>query len=241
MKRTKILRNLFVLVILFTGACTNKNKAGLEVHADVVFLKKLVNGEPAVGTAFYAYSNKPLASATVTPPNSSQSVNLAAFGINTLAFTYEPSDDEYTTSPPTEGNYLFNITSADNETVEISDEQSFYDLGFAQIDEKTFDTNNNWLHLTWGEVSGADYYTVSLINSSDETIFTGYPLKADSPEFYISTLLDVGIWTIQPTYNESYTLRIKCYKYDSDATADDYNYNLQEVSTKDYQIVWKLN
>ena len=243
MEKTKFVRKhlLIVLSIFILGACTKDNKTEFEVHGDVVFIKKIIDGEPVVGTAYYAYSNKTLSSCIVTPPNSTESINLSAFGINTLLFTHEPSNAEYTSSLPIEGNYLFNATSSDNETVEISDEQSYYDLGFAQLDEKTFDTNNNWLHLTWGVITGVDNYTVSLINSSGETIFNGYAVKADSPEFYISTLLDVGIWTIQPTYNNTYTLRIKCFKYDTDATEDDYTYSVQEISQQDYSIVWKLN
>jgi hypothetical protein len=245
MEKIKFLRKhlLIVLFIFILGACTNDNKTEFEVHGDAVFIKKIINSEPVVGTAYYAYSNKILSACTVTPPSSDQNINLAAYQINTLLFAYEPSDNEFTSTSTSliEGNYLFNATSSDNETIEVSDEQSFSDLGFAQLDERTFDTNNHWLYLTWGVVTGADSYTVSLINSSNETIFSGYAVKADSPEFYISTLLDYGVWAKQPTYNDTYTLRIKCFKYDTDATADDYTYSVQEISQKDYSIVWKLN
>lgn len=243
MKKIKFLRkHLLIVLLIFTlGSCTDDNKTEFAVHGDVVFMKKIINSEPVVGTAYYAYSNKILSACTVTPPGYDQNINLAAFKTNTLLFSYEPSDNEFTSASPTEGNYLFNATSSDTETIEVGDEQSFSDLGFAQLDERTFDTNNNWLHLTWGEVTGADNYTVSLINSSGETIFSGYAVNANSPEFYISTLLDYGIWTNQPTYNDSYTLRIKCFKYDTDATEENYTYSVQEISQKDYSIVWKLN
>jgi len=243
MKNLKFRTSYIILLstVFILGACTKDNTTTLEVHCDVVFFNKIINDEPVTGTAYFAYSNIPLSSCTVTPPNSTQSINLAAYGINTLAFTYEPANDEFSTAIPTEGNYIFNVTSADNETIESSDEQSFSDLGFAQLDEKSFDNNNNWLYLTWGEVTGADNYTVSLINSSGETIFSGYAVNADSPEFYITTQYDFGVWTKTPTFDETYTLRIKCFKYDADATKDDYSYNIQEVSQKDYPLVWKLN
>ena len=243
MKKLKFLRRYIILMstVFILGACTKDNTADFKVQGDVVFLKKIVNDEPVIGTAYYAYSNKPMSACTVTPPNSAQSINLAAYGENTLAFTYEPSINDFSPNLPTEGNYLFNATSSDNETLQVSDEQSFSGLGFAQLDEKTFDSNNNWLYLTWGVVDGADSYTVNLINSSGETIFSSYEVNADSPEFYISTQYDFGVWTKTPTFDETYTLRIKCFKYDADATNADYSYNIQEVSQKDYQLVWKLN
>ncbi len=228
-------------IIFILGACTKDDEVGFDVHGEVVFIKKIIDGEPVVGTAYYAYSSKTLSSCAVTTPNSTEDIILSAYGINTFLFAYEPSDSEFSSDSPIEGNYIFNATSSDNEAIEVNDEQSFSDLGFAQLSERTFDINNNWLHLTWGEVTGADNYTINLINSSGATIFTSYAVNADSPEFYISTLLDVGVWTNQPIYDDTYTLRIKCFKYDSDATADDYTYSVQEVSQKDYTVVWKLN
>jgi hypothetical protein len=232
---------LMLSVIFIMGACSKDNEVDFEVHGDVVFIKKLIDDVPVVGTSYYAYSSKTLSSCTVTTPNSAETLNLSAYGINTFLFAIEPSDNEFTSSLPTEGNYLFKVKSSDNETIEVSDEQSFSDLEFAQLDERKFDTNNSWLHLTWGVVANTDNYTVSLINSSGENIFNGYAIKADSPEFYISTFLDVGIWTRQPTYGDTYTIRIKCFKYDTDATEDDYTYSVQEISQKDYSIIWKLN
>jgi hypothetical protein len=231
---------LMVLAIFIMGACNNDKKE-FKVNADVVFIKKIINDEPVVGTAYYAYSNKVLASCSVTPPNSAQTVNLSAYKTNTLTFTNEPSNDEFLSSAPIEGSYLFNVTNSDNETIQTSDEQSFSDIGFAQLDEKTFDSSNQWLYLTWNEVSGADSYTVSLLNSAGETIFSGYAVNADSPEFYITTQFDFGIWTASPNYDEAYTLRIKCFVYDSDATEENFSSSVQEISQKDYPIVWKLN
>jgi hypothetical protein len=243
MKKIKFLSKLLLIVLLIfiLGACTNDDITELEVHGDVIFVKKLIDGEPVVGTAYYAYSSKVLSSCTVTPPNSGQNIDLAAYQTNTFLFAYEPSNSDFSSGLPNEGNYLFNATSSDNEKIEVSDEQSFSDLGFAQLDERTFDTTEGWLHLTWGEVTGADSYKVSLIDTSGVTVFSGYAVKADSPESYITTLYDVGNWTKYPVYNDTYTLRIQCNIYDSDATEENYAYSIQEISQKDYYIVWKLN
>jgi len=243
MKRIKFLRKhlLIVLLIFILGACKKDNETEFEVHGDVIFIKKLIDGEPVVGTAYYAYSNKVLSSCTVTPPNSAQNIDLAAYQTNSFLFAYEPSNSDFSSGSPNEGNYLFNATSSDNETIEVNDEQLFSDLGFAQLDERTFDTYEYWLHITWGKVTGADSYKVSLIDSSGVTIFSGYAVSPDSPEFYISTRYDVGTWTKSPVSEDTYTLRIQCNIYDSDATEEDYTYSVQEISQKDYSIVWKLN
>lgn len=243
MKKIKIAGKhiLMFTIILILAACSKDDEVTFDVHGDVVFLKKMVNNVPVIGTSYYAYSGKTMSSCTVTTPNSAEILNLSAYGINTFLFAFEPVDSAYSSSSPVVGNYIFHATSSDNETMEVSDEQSFSDLGFAQLNERTFDTNNSWLHLTWGEVANADNYSVSLINSAGEIIFNGYAVNADSPEFYISTFLDVGIWTRQPNNGDTYTIRIKCVKYDSDATEDDYTYSVQEISQKDYSVVWKLN
>ena len=228
-------------VIFILAACSMGSDTEFQVYGDVIFIKKIVDDEPVVATAYYAYSNEILASCSVTPPNSETSVELEAYGTNVYTFYQEPSEEDYTTDSPNEGNYLFNVTNSKSETIEVNDEQSFYDLDFAQIDTSVFDQTNYWFYVGWEEVTGADSYIVSLLNSSGETIFTGYSVDADSPAYFITTAYTVGSWVDTPSYGETYTLRIRCYIFDSDATDDDYAYNIQEISQKDYEIVWELN
>jgi hypothetical protein len=241
MKTTRFYKNAVLLLSLGLsfGSCLNDKDDEFDVMADVVTLKKMIDDEVKYAPAYYAYGNQSITSGTVTLPDG-ETVQLESLSASTYTFLIEPDDEDFTTTPPAEGNYLFEVTSTNGEVLESSDNQEFDDLGFAVVDSVGFDENETYLYLTWDEVTGADYYVVRLLDSSENIIFNGYSVEGDETEYYISSYYTTtGTWTVTPTDGATYILRIQTAKYDSDATEDNNIYNIQEFSVSDTEITWR--
>jgi len=241
MKTTRFYKNAVLLlsVGLALSSCLNDKDDEFDVMADIVTLKKMINGEVKYAPAYYAYGNQSIASGTVTLPGGG-TVQLESYSASTYTFLMEPDDEDFTTAPPAEGNYLFEVTSANGEVLKSSDNQEFDDLGFAVVDSVGFDENNTYLYLKWDEVTGADNYVVRLLDLSENIIFNGYSVEGDETEYNISSYhTATGTWTVTPTNGATYILRIQTAKYDPDATEDNNIYNIQEFSVSDTEITWQ--
>ncbi len=233
---------LLILVLMFLlGACNKNNDEIFEIDGDVVFIKKTINDEVVWGAAYYAYGNKSISSATATLPNSVGTVDLEAYGSYTYTFTKEPGDQDFGLNFPMPGSYSFEATNTSGLTAEATDDQDYYNIGIAEIDSIIFEPENLWLHVKWNDVDGADAYVVRLFKTNGVMIFNGVILGTDEPEYFISTYHNTGTWSEAPVKNSTYELRVQSIIYDSDATASDFNQNVQEISVASQPIVWELN
>ncbi len=245
MKRLFFLKNsLLVFTLIFAlGACNDDGDDSFDAISDVIFVHKVIDNTTVTGVAYYAYGNKTLSSASVTLPDGGGTIDLEAYASSSYTFLKEPEDSDFSSEEPSEGTYTFNIKSSSGDTLKVSDTQDLYGLSFAQIDSSNFDTENNWLYIGWGDVSGADSYSVKLLDASGNIVFNGYTIGSANSYYIITTSAnyDVGEWESNPVKGTTYTLRIQSTKYDSGYTSSDYIYNVQEASYSDSAIEWTLD
>lgn len=242
MKKLKNLRNsLLFLVMLFAfNACTKYEHEQFEVTGDVVFIKKIINEEIVSATAYYAYGNDNISSTTVTLPYEEGTVELEPFETYTYTFISQPEDVDFTINPPIPGNYSFEVTSTNDETIYASDDQEYVNMGFAENISIDFDENINGLSIEWDEISDADTYIVRIFDTSDEMIFNSPVISANTPEYFISGYFNNGTWSDTPVNDEDYILKIESLKNDADVTVYDYVYNVQEITITEQQFTWEL-
>ncbi len=224
-----------VLIFSFLSACTDE-VVEFSADADVIFIKKVVDEDTVFATDFYVYGNMSVTSATVTSPEgSTYQIDSYSSGYSYADIT---DDDDYTSSIPTTGTYTFNLTASNDATLELTDSQNFYNLDFAEVDSTSFYEYYDGFYVSWEPVSGADSYVVLLYDSSDNLIFTGDEIDADTHEFNVITGYD-GDWYDTPGSDEIYTLQIMTIIYDDDASDSDSEYNIQEISCSDKSITWE--
>lgn len=242
MKRLNCIRNsllILALLIAFTGC--NKNEEEFSVNCDVIFIKKKVNEEIVFGTAYVVYSNKSIASAAVTDPNGGGPINLEEFNNYDYTFYYDPGEDDFSTDLVIPGIYSFDIANTEGETIEATDEQEYSNVGFAEIYSLVFDENNEGLYIGWNGASDADAYNVRIYKDTDNLIFSGNLIDVSSTGYFVSYYSATGTWSEKPVKGQNYTLQVQSIKYDSDATSNDYFYNVQEYSVTERQITWELD
>lgn len=245
MKRPEILKfsviMLSVAAILFTG-CNKEENNEFNVNTDVIFLHKIIGNDTVTGVAYYAHANQGISEAAVAIPEGGGTIELEQHPNSSYTYYKEPTDEDYISEESVSaGSYVFNVVSNEGESLEVSDIQEMDNLGFAQLDSTAFDETQKYYYFDWEEVEGAQSYVAILLDSEGEVIFTGYPVDNEAPVYFLSTHYDFGTWDSQPQKGETYTLRIQSYKYDPDATNNDYVYNIQEISIADYPLVWELD
>jgi hypothetical protein len=227
---------------LFFAGCQNEDNDVFNVNADVVFLHKIIDNDTLTGVAYYAYGNQEISEVVVTLPENGGTTNLEKNPNSSYTYYFEAPDEEYSDKEnfPT-GSYIFNVMSADGESLEITEVQEMDEIGFAKLDSSGFDDEQKLFYFEWEEVDNTQSYVALLLNSEGEVIFSGYPVDEESPFFYLSPHYDTGTWHSYPQTGENYTLRIQSYLYDADATNADYVYNIQEISIADYSLEWELD
>jgi len=245
MKRPEILKFSVIMLsvaALFSAGCQKEESVDFDVSTDVIYLRKVVDSDTVTGVSYYVHGNKEMTTATVTLPDDGGTIELEQHPNSSYTFYKEPVDEDYASeeSVPA-GSYVFNVVSNEGELLEISDVQEMNNLGFARLDSTAFDEVQKYFYFDWEEVEGAQSYVALVLNSEGEVIFTGYPVDDATPAYYLSAYYDFGTWDSHPQKDETYTLRIQSYIYDSDATNSDYVYNIQEISIADYSLTWELD
>lgn len=239
----KIQTGLLLAAILFTAAACNKKDDSLSAYGDVIFLKRLDGAYPVYGVSYHVQGNKALSEASVMLPYGS--VKLTQNPTSTYLFENEPDDDDFTTSEPMDGDYIFNVVSESGEQLSIWEQQKFDNISFAEIDSMGFndDENKMWLGMKWEKVDDADVYIVTLHKLSGETVFNGLRLDATKGnEFVISYHIQpLGVWNEAPKKGTRYNLKITAMTMDEDAIDDMDIWNIQETSEYVQEITWDLD
>ncbi len=229
----------FFLMALGLASCNSSTDSPFEADADVFFTRKIVDGDTITGISSYVYANKSIVTATLTLPNEGGVISLSASETSSLTFQYESSIDEYTSGAPITGNYVIDVTGEDGITAQIWDVQEFAGLGFPELDTMFFDDLSASLNVSWDTVSNVQNYVVRLYSTDGNLIFNGPLLDSSIQEYQISYINSTGSWLVEPLAGETYTMSIQSFMFDAEATDYDFYYNIQEISSQDYTIVWQ--
>ncbi|MGM0622022.1 MAG: hypothetical protein ACQETJ_13305, partial [Bacteroidota bacterium] len=110
----------FALPFIFWACNDDDETLEFEVYADAFVMKKEIDGEVKHGISYFAYGNKSISSATVTPP-SGEPFELVVSEESAFTFLKETSEEEFASSLPQNGSYLFDVESKDGETVQVTE------------------------------------------------------------------------------------------------------------------------
>ena len=231
---------LFALLSGFAVVSCNDKETPLEINTDVVILNKKIGDVVKRAPAYYVYGNQALDSASVTPPGGT-AVALEAFEGSVFTLGKEPSNSDFSTVPPAEGNYVFSVTGMSGETLQSQDAVDFAGLGIPQITKDTFSGTPEVLKVEWTTVTGTDGYFVKLLDTSGKQVFSGYIVVSSVDEYTISSASTSGSWTKAAVDGQTYTLQVNAITFDDGATSANNIYNISELSIAEKQIVWGEN
>ncbi len=229
-----VLLSLFVVAIL--ASCNDeKNESAFEVSSDVYIIKKKIDGSEMYGVACYAYSNKVLESAIVTPPGGSE-IELSPVNESVNTRAKEPQESDFSPSLPDGGSYLFEVTSAGGETIQNSDDLELDDINVPVIDSLKFNGGDLSFYVGWQSVSGAEAYVVKLLDNSDELMFVGLTLDSEVTDYNVRQ--ETGTWLKQAYAGDTVAVQVAAFTFDSDATNLNFAYNLKEMAVGETKVIW---
>lgn len=229
---------IFLLIALLFTACKKETgETEFEVFADAYTVTKLVDGEPQTAVAFYAYGNKNIASARVTPPTGESGlVQLAASDGSSFTFYKEPEPKDFNTEWPTEGIYVFDVESTNGETIQETDFLEIINLEIPEIVSTSFNTNTLTLTVKWETVAGAEGAAVKLTDKQGNIIFISYGLSPSTTEFPLGT--GSGTWTSSANLGDELILQVQAFVVESDVNEEISLYNIAGIAIGEKEIIW---
>ncbi len=224
--------------VVLTSCLSDPEPEALDAVPDVFAQKIEEEGEVKYGLSLWVMGNKDLESATVEGPGDG-TWTLEEGESSNRVFSLSPETADYTTTAPETGTYTFTVTSTqtDEESFTATDELEEEELEIAVIDTTEFE--NDKLKITWQTVEGADTYLIRLSTVSDELIYMGPQTDDDETEFSIG-LSDEG-WIDQDNKavdGEPYQLELLAILYESGATSNNKDYNVQFISIASTEVLW---
>lgn len=231
----KILLMTFALPLFFWACNDDDEAAEFEVFADAFIVKKNIDDEMKHGISYFAYGNKSIASATVTPP-AGESFDLEASEESVYTFLKETSNEDFTGGFPQEGSYLFDVESKDGETVQLTEVVENGTLEIPVIGGTTYHSQNGTMTVEWEASENADGYVVRLLNEEGRVVFLSYALNATAEEFNINS--SSGNWDSNANSGDNFTLQLQAFTYESGVPQEDLVYNIKEISVAETQVTW---
>jgi len=242
MKTKRLLKNSIFLVFAGIAAVScNDVEEKLEVLTDVYVINKDFDGEVKSATAYYAYANKSLMSATVAIPNDGGNIELEAQAGSNFNFGKEPENSDFTSTAPVEGSYAFTVKDMDGETQVVTDALSYDGLAVPQFSKINFTGSPITLETEWNAVPETDGYFIKMYNTSGKLIFSGYSVASNVLKYTVTTSTSSGYWSEAAVEGQTYLLQINAFTNDAEANSTNAAYNIQEISVGESQITWGTN
>lgn len=242
MKTKRLLKNSIFLVFAGIAAVScNDVEEKLEVLTDVYVINKDFDGEVKSATAYYAYANKSLMSATVAIPNDGGNIELEAQAGSNFNFGKEPENSDFTSTAPVEGSYAFTVKDMDGETQVVTDALSYDGLAVPQFSKINFTGSPITLETEWNAVPETDGYFIKMYNTSGKLIFSGYSVASNVLKYTVTTSTSSGYWSEAAVEGQTYSLQINAFTNDAEANSTNAAYNIQEISVGESQITWGTN
>lgn len=229
-----ILCTPFIMVSCFN----NDTETEPEIFNDAYLIKKMVGTEAQYAVAFYAYGNLVLSSGTVTEVGGSGTqINLGMHPSSVFTLSKIPAASDYKPYPPANTEYKFKITTSTGATIESTDKLTVQNLATPTITKIEFSENKKLVNVVWTAVPKADGYVVKVADKDGVYIFSSEGFAAGVTNCTLNLL--TGNWTKTMDLDETYTIQVHAFMYETN-TDDLYNiYNVEEISIDDKPIFWE--
>jgi len=231
----KIFLMAFALPFVFWACNDDDETLEFEVYADAFVVKKKIDNEVKHGISYFAYGNKSISSATVTPP-SGEPFDLTVSEESAFTFLKETSEEEFVSSLPQNGSYLFDVESKDGETAQVTEAVENGTLEIPVITGTTYHSENATMTVEWEESENADGFVVRLLDDEGKVKFLSYALNPTVVEFNINS--SSGNWANQAYSGDELTLQLQAFTYETGAPEEELLYNIKEISVAEKEITW---
>lgn len=210
MKNKMKIPALLLLMLMGLLSC-EKNDRVDDAVADVYVKSVLIDGVPAYGLAHYVLGYSGVTSVTLTNPDAT-TAQLSSYDNSYTLFYSEPSltNGTYSSTLPTQGTYTYKVKFDNGVEKTYTDQVSGTFILPPTITSITKTEDNARIKLTWGPLTGAEYYRFS-ISKNGSVVFNSDLFKLSNAD----NMIEIPI-TVIPTFAQgTYTVELAAFKYQS--------------------------
>jgi hypothetical protein len=229
---------IYLSISVFTlASCKKDDPEPLQAVVDVMVQDLKTDAGIRYGLVIYATSNYEMKSVKVTGPGTNGEVYNLTATADKHQFTFKMQAGDYTVALRPKGDYLFEITSVNDEKLTLKD--ILGDEKLASVVIKTTTITDQKLKTTWDKITGAETYVVNLYSADkSQILFSSSYLAADKSEFEFGTATSGWASGKSPIAGTNYVVELIAVKAETGVTVDKGN-NLQFVSRDSKTISWE--
>lgn len=233
----KNFKTIFVLLVLSLAiSCNDKDEEDTTLIGDVIIISKKSDDNTVYALAYYAYAYSNLKSVKVTGTDNSTSVDLVSTeAYANYYFAKEPTDDDFSTTKPSEDTFTFNAEFETGSTNVAQDIITSDIIDPITIDTCRYSVTNSRAEFSWTALADADVYAIGILDDSGNTVFMSNAIENTYTNVYLEASAS-GWSTNHPVTGETYTVRIFAYKYEDSNNFD--SSNVQCSSYSQATMVW---
>lgn len=226
---------LMLATIFMTTSCLKNEEDPLEVIGDVYVITQLVDGQVKHAAYYYAYSNKPISSANVTLPGG-ETVELEPL-ISGLTFANRTDSMDYSIYYPEEGNYQFNVTPKNGESVQDNDVLEIVSFDIPTFYQVEYTGSIFGYELDWDLVDGAEAYLIRIADDEGTLIFRSFLLNENADNYELANNIG-GYWETNAIKGETYSLELLAYIFDEKPGGEISTQEIQQIALSRTEFVW---
>lgn len=229
----KPIRLFTALFLIFSVVACNKANEQASGVGDALIVVKKINNQVAYGISLYAYTYSSFKTVTVTNTGDPSKVyTLAANQGYKTNFYYETPDNEFSTTKPAAGTYLFSATFENGVAQNFSDELTADVIDLPTLTKCEYSTTNHRLEINWNLIQNANGYAVNIFDG--ETVVLSSTGLRDNIKAYAVSLGSGWATGYTPEANKTYKVRVLGFRYEPNGDT----YNVQAVAVTDTTVVW---
>jgi hypothetical protein len=218
-------------------SCKKDDPEPLQAVVDVMVQDLKTDAGIRYGLVIYATSNYEMKSVKVTGPGTNGEVYNLTATADKRQFTFKMQTGDYTVALRPKGDYLFEITSVNDEKLTLKD--ILGDEKLASVVIKTTTITDQKLKTTWDKITGAEAYVVNLYSADkSQILFSSSYLADDKVEFEFGAATSGWASGKSPVAGTNYVVELIALKAETVVTVDKGN-NLQFVSRDSKTISWE--
>jgi hypothetical protein len=224
-----------LLLSALLASCFN-NEIDLVAYGDAYILVE-VNGQDTVkGLGLHAFSYSDFNTVVVNlTGNASATYTLKPYLTFTQDYNWETPLNQYAKSLPATGDYVFNATFSDGQSLVFYDKLTSDYILPPNITSCTYLKNTERLEVKWDEVAKADAYNVKLLDQSGNYLFVSQAFAGNIANYSLSTTtMGWQSTTSYPTKGQIVIVEVAAYLL----AAINSNNNFQCISKSRKQIIW---
>lgn len=225
----------FILGTSCTGFLDNDTET--EAYGDAM-IRVFQQGDSLMyNRLFYTYSSTPMDAVKVRAKSNNETIELDTIS-GKYTFAHLPELSSYSSTPPDDDTYYFEITFSDHKTAMTSDYLDNDYIEPAEFTTLKWDTISNKMNFKWEHDANTDYNKIMLLDSVNKIVFETDFIGNSYTEMSLSEYSLGWFDSYEPKVGSEFKVLILSYLFEYEVSA----FDIQCLAVNDLNsFTWGVN